>query len=90
MKKKRRKNSIKLSHTPSVCRIVDDAIEEKRKNEGTFDIEKHISKYNLTDKESEEALVGELVDAIFLDDLFREFNDSGCPTVSSLDQENKN
>ncbi|MHC4240857.1 MAG: hypothetical protein ACYS3N_06305 [Planctomycetota bacterium] len=87
MKKKRRKNFINLSHPPSVCRIIDDAIEQRRNNERTFDIEKHISKYNLTDKESEEALVGELVDAIFLDDLFREFEDLSCHTISSLDQD---
>ena len=87
MKKKYRKKFIEASHPPSVCRIVDEAIEQRRKNEGAFDIEKHILKYNLTDKESEEALAGELVDAIFLDDLFRELNDSGCSAISLRDEE---
>ena len=88
MKKKHEKNLIKFTPPSSVCQIIDDAIEERRQSEGTFDIKKHISRYNLADKESKEALVEELLDAIFLDDLFREFRDSRCRAASLPDQEN--
>lgn len=75
MKKKDEKSVLNSDSRSSVCHIVDEAVEQWRKNKDRFDIEKFISKYKPMDKESEEAITEELVDALILDDLFSEFRE---------------
>jgi len=75
MKKKDDILLFKSNSHSSICQIIDEAIEQRRLNINKFEMDKYISKYKSTDKESEEAMIEELQEAIGLEELFRKFRE---------------